>query len=174
MKKRIRSMTVMLLAAVAMVAMVSTSAFAQYPPAPGLSVACSRAAPVAQPIVCSVVGARGGERLTVSASASPAFYTEELTANSDGEAGFRFTPPRDVRDRVITVSVVGEFSGEIVATEIAPITPGRSGEAPGRTGQAPGLLARTGQDTLLLGAAGLILLTGGLLAFRRRKVDVDA
>lgn len=167
MNKRIRSMSVVVLASLTMLAMVTTSAFAQYPPPPGFSVACSRAAPVAQPIVCSVVGARGGERLTASASASPAFYTENLTANTDGEASFRFTPPRDVRDRAITVTVVGEFSGAIASTQVAPITPGRSGEAPGR------LLARTGQDTILLGAAGLVLLTGGVIAIRRRKVGSD-
>ena len=171
MAKRVRSMTTVVLGTLLMLAMVSTTAFAQYPPSQQFGVACIRAAPQAQSIVCSVVGARGNEALRASASASPAFYTEDLTANADGEAGFRFTVPRDVRDRVITVSVTGAISGDAVSDQIAVVTPGRSGEAPGRTGQAPGLLARTGQDTATIVLGGVLLLAvgGGAVARSRRS-----
>ena len=170
MSYRIRSMTTVVLGSLLVLAMFSTAAFAQYPPSEPFGVACIRAAPQAQPIVCSVVGARGGEQLTASASASPAFYTEDLTADAEGQASFQFTVPRDVRDRVITVSVTGEISGDTVTDQIAAATPGRSGEAPGRTGEAPGLLARTGQETaiIVLGGALLLALGGGAVARSRR------
>ena len=176
MAKRVHSMTTVVLGSLLAMAMFSTAAFAQYPPSQAFGVACIRAAPQAQSVVCSVVGARGGEALRATASASPAFYTEDLTANADGEADFRFTVPRDVRDRVITVSVVGAISGETVTDQIAVVTPGRSGEAPGRTGEAPGLLARTGQETaiIVLGGALLLALGGGAVARSRRTSQEHA
>ena len=176
MTKRVRSMTTVVLGTLLMLTMVSTTAFAQYPPSQAFGVACIRAAPQAQSVVCSVVGARGGEALRATASASPAFYTEDLTANADGEADFRFTVPRDVRDRVITVRVVGAISGEAASDQIAVVTPGRSGEAPGRTGEAPGLLARTGQETaiIVLGGALLLALGGGAVARSRRTSQEHA
>jgi LPXTG-motif cell wall-anchored protein len=176
MAKRIHSMAMVVLGSLLVMAMGSTAAFAQYPPSQPFSVACIRAAPQAQSIVCSVVGARGGEALRAAASASPAFYTEDLAANADGEAAFRFTVPRDVRDRVITVSVSGAISGEAVTDQITPVTPGRSGEAPGRSGEAPGLLARTGQDTaiLVLGGALLLAVGGGAVARSRRRNEQHA
>jgi LPXTG-motif cell wall-anchored protein len=176
MAKRVRSMTMVVLGSLLAMAMGSTAAFAQYPPSEAFGVACIRAAPQAQSVVCSVVGARGGEALRAAASASPAFYTEDLAANADGEASFRFTVPRDVRDRVITVSVSGAISGEAVTDQITPVTPGRSGEAPGRSGEAPGLLARTGQDTaiLVLGGALLLAVGGGAVARSRRRNEQHA
>ena len=178
MPHRVRSMTTVVLGSLLAMTMFSTAALAQYPPSQAFGVACIRAAPQAQSIVCSVVGARGGEALRATASASPAFYTEDLAANADGEAGFRFTVPRDVRDRVITVTVTGAISGEAVSDQIAVATPGRSGEAPGRSGEAPGLLARTGQGTaiMVLGGALLLAVGGGAVARSRRRNEeyVDA
>ena len=175
MKKRIRSTSVVVLASLAMLAMVTTTAFAQYPPAQGFGISCTSSGAAGASVTCSVVGAAAGEQLTVTASyGSTEFYSEVLNANADGEATFRYTVPNEARGQEITVSVMGEISGT-ATTELTVAEPGQSGEAPGREVEAPGRgLPETGQDTILLGAAGLVLLTGGLLAFRRRKVDVDA
>lgn len=170
MKKRIRSMSVVVLASLAMVAMVTTTAFAQYPTAQPFGVSCTSAGQAGASVTCTVVGAYSGEQLSVAASyGSTEFYSEVLSANADGEATFRFTAPREARGQVITVSVEGELSGTTVTDEITIAAPGRTGEP-----VPPGRLARTGQDTILLAAAGLVLLTGGVVAIRRRKVDVDA
>jgi LPXTG-motif cell wall-anchored protein len=171
MNKRIRSMSVMVLASLAMLAMVSTSAFAQYPPGTAFSVSCTSAGQAGASVTCSIVGANPGDELSVTASyGSTEFYSEVLTANADGEVTFRFTVPREARGQEITVSVLNTTSGETVATEVVIAAPGRTGEPVPRGRGLP----NTGQDTILLGAAGLVLLTGGLLAVRRRKVDVDA
>ena len=172
MSRRIRSMAVTVVAMVAMVGMFSTAALAQtYPPPPAFSVVCSVSGQAS--VACQVLGARANERLTATAVANVEFYRADLRANADGEASFRFTVPRDARGREITVSVLGEISGEIASDTFTIGAPGRSGEAPG---QGRGLLAYTGQDTILLGAAGLLLLTGGILGVRRRRVEerVDA
>ena len=177
MSRRIRSMAVTVVAMVAMVGMFSTAALAQstqpYPPGQAFSVVCTSAGQAGASVACRVLGAIANERLTATAAYNPEFYREELTANADGEANFRFTVPREARGREITVRVVGEISGEVASDTLTIAAPGRSGEAPG---QARGLLAYTGQDTILLAAAGLVLLTGGILGVRRRRVGerVDA
>jgi LPXTG-motif cell wall-anchored protein len=171
MKKSIRSITVTVVAAMAMLAMVSTAAFAQYPPAAAFGVACTSAGQAGASVTCTVVGAAAGEQLTATAAyGSTQFFSEVLSANADGEARFRFTAPREARGQQIIVTVSGEISGT-VSTELTLAAPGRTGEAVGE-----GRLARTGQDAILLGAGGLVLLAGGALALRRRRADerIDA
>ena len=174
MNRRIRSTAVAVLASLALMTMASTASLAQtpYPPPAGFGVTCVSAGQAGASVTCTVVGAQGGEQLTVTAAyGSTQFFSDVLSANAVGEATFRFTVPVQARGQAITVTVTGEFSGTVSAEEFTIAAPGRTGQAVGR-----GALAYTGQDAILLGAGGLILLTGGILALRRRGADerIDA
>ena len=156
----------------AMMAVMSSGALAQdYPPDVDFGVACTSAQAGAT-VQCTVVGADAGEELTVSAAhGTTTFFTEVLSASAEGEASFSFTVPADAGDDQIVVTVSGAISG--TTTEVldvamsAPTTPG----APVRTSPA---IARTGQDLMMIGALGLVLLVGGVLAVRRRRTTATA
>ena len=167
MSRRIRSTAVAVLTSLALVTMASTASLAQtpYPPPPAFSVVCSAAGQAGASVACRVLGALANERLTATAAYNPEFYREDLVANADGAVNFRFTAPVEARGREITVTVTREDGTSVASDQLTIAAPGRTGEGVGQ-----GRLARTGQDVVLLGAAGLVLLTGGILA-RRRSVD---
>jgi LPXTG-motif cell wall-anchored protein len=105
-----------------------------------------------------------------AAHGTTVFFTEVLSASAEGEANFSFTVPADAGDDQIMVTVSGELSGtttEVLAVAVAATTPG----TPVTTSPA---LARTGQDLLMVGAIGLVLLMAGVLAVRRRRASTPA
>jgi LPXTG-motif cell wall-anchored protein len=129
---------------------------------------CTSAGQAGLSVACRVLGALANERLTATAAYNPEFYREDLVANADGEANFRFTAPAEARGREITVTVTREDGSNVASDQLTIAAPGRTGEGVGQ-----GRLARTGQDVVLLGAVGLVLLTGGVLARRRSVTQRD-
>ena len=169
MNTRIRLILVFMSSSVVL-AMMSSGALAQdYPPDVAFGVACT-SAQAGQVVECSVVGAAAGEELMVSAAhGTTVFFTEVLSASAEGEVNFSFTVPADAGDDQIMVTVSGEISGtttEVLAVAVAVTTPG----APVTTTPA---LARTGQDLLMVGAIGLVLLMAGVVAVRRRRASAS-
>jgi LPXTG-motif cell wall-anchored protein len=168
--RRIKSAVTLAVMVLLVMAMGIGTAAAQeaYPPPPGdLVVDCVAAGQAGASVTCTVTGAQPGEQLTVTAKADgTVFYTEVLSANMQGEATFRFTVPPQHRGQQITVTVAGAISG--AAEDTLTI------RAPGRTGETlPRAMPRTGQDTILLAAAGVLLLGAGATALRRRQRTSD-
>jgi LPXTG-motif cell wall-anchored protein len=169
MTKTIRSVAVLAVAIVSMLALSVGAAVAQeaYPPPVPPSVVCTPAGQAGAAVVCQVTGFLPGEQLEVTATApdGTVVYSATLTADADGEAAFRFTIPPQYRGMEITVTVVGAESGAVATDTVSIAAPGRTGEL------LPRALARTGQDMMLLAAAGVALIGGGIAAVRRRKTD---
>jgi LPXTG-motif cell wall-anchored protein len=65
------------------------------------------------------------------------------------------------------VRVVGPLSGEVASDTVVVADRGRTGET------LPRAMPRTGQDTILLAAAGILLLGAGATALRRRQRSTD-
>jgi hypothetical protein len=164
--KRVRALSVLAMAVMAVMALGVGSALAQetYPPAQGFAVDCVAAGQAGLSVTCTVTGAQPNEQLTVSASVGgDTFFTQVLSANAQGEATFRFTVPQRYRGQQVTVTVVGAQSGSIATSVTTGTTPVRRGET------VTPVLARTGQDALLLAGVGVVLLGAGLTALRRRS-----
>jgi LPXTG-motif cell wall-anchored protein len=166
--RRIRSLAVLAIAVVAVMAMSVGTAMAQYPPAEPFAVDCVAAGEAGASVTCTVTGAVAGETLTASAEVQgTVFWTEVLSADAEGEATFRFTVPPQHRGQEITVRVEGAVSGLAASDTVTVAAPGRTGES------LPRSMPRTGQDALLLGALGVVLLAGGVTALRRRSATKD-
>lgn len=163
----IRRLTVLASALVAVLAMTATAAFAQYPPAPGLALACERSG---NQVVCQLAGAQANEGLTARASYNPTFWEDSFNADANGHADFSFAVPAEAEDRPITVTVEGELSGSVgdvvAAQEDGVVTP-----PPGTTpvSGTPGTLPFTGTEVGMLLALALGLIGTGLVALRRRE-----
>ncbi len=170
---RVRSMACIAMTALAAVAITSTAALAQYPPAQDFGVSCTFAG-AGESVTCSVVGAGEGETLTASASVDDIeFYSEVLSATAAGEAAFGFTVPDGTAGQRLVVAVAGEVSG----TATDGVTIGTSAEAgqddEGEAVADESRLPRTGQDLLMLGGIAAFLLLGGSLVLRRRRADAS-
>ncbi|MFA9432858.1 LPXTG cell wall anchor domain-containing protein [Egicoccus sp. AB-alg2] len=176
MKKRIRSLVVLAISTLAVMAMSIGTAFAQYPPGEDFGVSCGTWTTPGDTVTCSVVGAQGGEELVATAQHTTVFYTDTFNADAQGEAAFSFAVPQDAAGETITVTVVGAESGtagdevEVVEDEDdARDDDGAGvGVTPG-TGTGTGTLPFTGSQVTVLTAVGLALLAMGLLALRRRE-----
>jgi LPXTG-motif cell wall-anchored protein len=165
MKKAV-TLAAMLLMVMAMGA-GTAAAQTQYGGEEGLAVDCVAAGEAGGSVTCTVTGAHPNEQLTVTAETNDTiFHSEVISANAQGEATFRFTVPPQHRGQEKTVTVVGPLSGEASDTVVVADR--------GRTGETlPRAMPRTGQDTILLAAAGILLLGAGATALRRRQRSTD-
>jgi LPXTG-motif cell wall-anchored protein len=167
-RPRLRMMALLLLTSVAMLTAGSTAAFAQYPPAQDFSVSCTDAVP-GQTVTCSIVGALSGESLTVTARyGSVQVLDTVLTADGDGQAEFSFEIPIDAAGATLNIRVMGESSGMTgVVLNVARSVPTGPRVPDART------IPRTGQDLLLLGGAGVLLVGAGAVALLRRRASTS-
>jgi LPXTG-motif cell wall-anchored protein len=166
--KRVRTLSVLAMAVMAVMALGVGTALAQetYPPPVQPSVVCVAAGQAGLSVTCTVTGFQPGEQLQVTATApdGTVVYSATLTADAQGEASFRFNVPARLRGQTISVQVLGATSGAVASTTVTTAaTPIRRGDP------VPPGLARTGQDALLLTAVGIALLGGGVAALRRRS-----
>lgn len=167
-RPRLRMMALLLLTSLAMLVAGSTAAFAQYPPAQDFGVSCTDAVP-GQTVTCSIVGAAPGESLTVAARyGSVEVLDTVLTADGDGLAEFSFEIPADAAGATLNVRVMGETSGMTgVVVNVARSVPTGPRVPDARA------IPRTGQDLLLLGGAGVVLLGAGAVALLRRRTGTS-
>lgn len=175
--RRIRSLTVVALAATAMLLMAVVPASAQYPPGPPPGLSCPPSptpggvTPPGLVRVCTLIGTLPSQVFDVSYEYDGTVVEfGQVTTGEDGTVVFELVLERGAVGRVVTVNAVGEDGTELIALEDSfrvagvaqppvdrgePVTPGRP-------------LARTGVDALLLGGVGVLLLGAGIVAVRRR------
>jgi hypothetical protein len=170
-KNSIRRITMVVLAAFAVMAMNAGAASAQYPPASLFGVTCTPAnATAGSSVSCSVSGAQAGEVLSATATANTTFYSEDLTADADGNVAFAFQVPNDATGNVV-VEVVGSESGS-ASDEVALVAAGT--DVPSDSDGAAvtpgsGQLPFTGGEVTVLLAVAFGLLGAGLIMVRRRE-----
>jgi hypothetical protein len=175
-KNSIRRITMVVMAAFAVMAMNAGTASAQYPPASLFGVTCTPAnATAGSSVSCSVSGAQSGEVLAATATANTTFYSEDLNADADGNVAFAFQVPNDATGTVV-VEVVGAESGsasdEVTLVAAGTDVPSDSDAAAGAGAAVTpgsGQLPFTGGEVTVLLAVAFGLLGAGLLFLRRRE-----
>jgi LPXTG-motif cell wall-anchored protein len=161
-QRSLQSLTVLVIAVVAMSTLFVASASAQqYPPQPAYGVTCSVDGPT---VSCTVVGADAGEQLAATAICDGTVrHNMTLVADRAGEAAFSFV----ANSGACEVSVLRASSGTATTT----VSAGSDAEAAGApvAGGTSGQLPLTGGEVGLLLLAGILLLAGGLVTLRRRE-----
>jgi len=174
---RIRSLIVVALAAVAMLAMSVLPAAAQssYPPGPPPFLNCEPSetpggvVPPGLVRVCTLRGTLPSQVFDISYEYNPVVEFGQVTTGDDLEVVFELLLEREAVGQVVTVTAVAEDGDQLVLEDSfrvagradppvdrgEPVTPGRP-------------LARTGVDALLLGGIGVLLLGAGVMVVRRR------
>ena len=107
--------------ALLLVAAMGTAAFAQYPPAEDLSVACTPESPEPlDEVTCTISGGPANTDLHVVVELNPILFDETVTTDADGEAQFAFDVPEDAEPGdTITITISGD---EIEGTQVLSLT----------------------------------------------------
>ena len=157
------SMFVALLLVVAM----GTAAFAQYPPAQALDVACTPEEPnPGDEVTCTISGAPANIVLEVTVMLrGTTLFNETVTTDDDGEAQFSFDVPEDEQSRArIVITISGdEIRGQLV--EVLAVT---AEDIPVAAEELP----RSGAEASTLVLVGLLVAGLGVSAVvygRRRE-----
>jgi LPXTG-motif cell wall-anchored protein len=160
----IRRFTVLAIALLTVLAMSATAAFAQYPPARGLDLACERSG---NQIVCVLSGAEANDQCPATLTQRGRVVDESSqTTDNDGRARYTLTA-RDSSAARVDVNCVRSGS----TADTVPAAQARAGA--GTPVARAGTLPMTGTSISVLLLAGAALVGGGVVAARRRS-SVDA
>lgn len=169
--RRLGRISLTVVAAALLLVGASSAAFAQYPPAADLSVACTPEDPgPLEQVDCTITGSPADIDLHILVEINPTLLDTTVTTDGDGEASFSFDVPADASDGdTITITIEGEEIEGSLVLDLAV-----SDEEPVEDED----LVRTGSDTgslMLIGLVAAGLGVGAVVYGRRRvRMRVDA
>lgn len=171
--RRIRTLTVVALAATGVLLMSVLPASAQeYPPGPPFSIVCppsetpSGNIPPGLERICTLTGPPGQVFDVSYEYDGKVVDFGTVTTDEDGTVVFDLVLERDAVGRVVTVTAVGQDGEEAVTVEDSFRVAGAA-EPPIDPGEP--VTPETGIDATLLVGVGVLLLGAGFVALRRRE-----
>ena len=172
MRRTVRTAALTTLMALTVLLVGTTAAFAQYPPDTDFGVTCTPQNPgPGDSVSCSVVGAQSAEVLSATAETDgDQFYSESMTADGDGEAGFGFEVPATAAGNDVIVTVSGDQSGTTTTTlAAADVDEDPAEDVVPDDVDDDDRLPVTGGQLAILTLVGLGMVTTGGLAIRKRS-----